>query len=582
MRLRNFGQAALRIFWGVVLCLSSMQDLRPAMAQGFAPSDPFSGRQIEAVQIQLINPGADESINERVTGNVRRLLGLLPGDSFSPDRIGFALAQAARAGDVAKLDYEVQPGVRGGVEVVVSVTLAPQAEAGQPRGELVTGSGFPRLYDSGDLLLNADISALSLWYANNNAWFGRPDLMVAGNPLVTGTPAGRGFDQWLEGYVEFGVNGMARLSANAWAYGAVSNMVTTSVGQELFSSEPRLHNGIEKAYAGIVVGKTTSRGDRIAFNLSAGRQRFTLANAFLIANTASNGGERGGLQANARWAADLVVNGQLVYNNLKLEAFLVDPDELPVLDTQTRIHGANLEYRAAPGLMLAGSWLTVPRSTFSYFAPTGLVGTREGLRLWDARFTWSPAPPGRAGPFFGGEYARQSNSNFPMRATAGYAEVGYTSPKLRWSPTLSYRWATFSGDDPDTSRYERWDGLLSGGSGEQWVQGANLVKVVQNGNNVAHRVQLRLMPAPRWELISQYWDIDFASTVNVGGNPALQFVSSKDIGNEVVVVVKHYPNRHFFLYGQVAFTSPRQAIRDALRDTERGWASATFFLRYSF
>lgn len=64
--------------------------------------------------------------------------------------------------------------------------------------------------------------------------------------------------------------------------------------------------------------------------------------------------------------------------------------------------------------MLAGSWLTVPRSTFRYFAPAGRIGTREGLPVWDARFTWSPALPGGAGSFFAGECARQSNRNFPI------------------------------------------------------------------------------------------------------------------------------------------------------------------------
>ena len=581
MRSREAAQFVLRHLFKAGFLLAAVA-MEPAQAQGFTPSDPFSGRQIEAVRVQLLGASPDNGLNERVLGNVRRLLGLLPGDSFSPERVGFALAQARRAGDVGKLDYDVQPGARGGVEVVISVTLRPDAAAGQPRGELATGSGFPRLHDSGDLLLNAEISALALTYANNNAWFSRPDLMVAGNPLVTGKPAGRGLDVWGEGYVELGVNGIARLSESVWAYGALSNMITASAGRELFSSKTRVHNDIEKAYAGMIVGKTTSRGDRIALNLSAGRQRFTLANAFLIANTASNGGERGALQSNARWAADLLVNGQFIYNNLKIEAFLVDPDELPILDTCTRIVGASIEYRPAPGLMVAGSWIKVPRSTFGYFGPTGQVGTRDGLRLWDARFTWSPAPPGRAGPFFGGEYARQSNRNFPMRATAGYAEVGYAWPKPKWSPTLSYRWAKFSGDDPGTARYERWDPLLSGGSGEQWVQGANLVKVVQNGNNVAHKVQLRVTPERRWELVSQFWNISFASKANVGGNPALQFVSAKIIGDELVFIVKHYPNRHLFMYGQVAFTKPSSAIREALSGTERSWSSASFFLRYSF
>jgi hypothetical protein len=109
MRLRNLRKAVVWAIFVIVVLFPSAHSSRPAMAQGFMPSDPYSGRQIEAVEIQVVNPGPDNSLNERVTGNVRRLLGLLPDDSLSSERAGFALTQARRAGDVAKLDYEVQP-----------------------------------------------------------------------------------------------------------------------------------------------------------------------------------------------------------------------------------------------------------------------------------------------------------------------------------------------------------------------------------------------------------------------------------------------------------------------------------------
>lgn len=43
-------------------------------------------------------------------------------------------------------------------------------------------------------MLRFKLDALGLYYANNNAWYGRPDLMLNGNPLVEGRPACRGYD----------------------------------------------------------------------------------------------------------------------------------------------------------------------------------------------------------------------------------------------------------------------------------------------------------------------------------------------------------------------------------------------------
>src|SRR5690606_29030352 len=161
----------------------------------------------------------------------------------------------------------------------------------------------------------------------------------------------------------------------------------------------------------------------------------------------------------------------------------------------------NLETRPLSGLSLGTSYLSVPRSDSRYFGPTGtVVGTREGLELYDMRFNYQPNPAGSAGPFFGAEIARQTNRNFDMDARAGWVELGYNLPEARWSPTVSYRVSYFSGDDPATSTYERWDPLLSGGTGEQWVQGANHFKVVQDSNVIAHRLQARLKVAPRVEL----------------------------------------------------------------------------------
>ena len=555
----------------------------PVLAQSYA-AEALDNRPIGRVDVVIANPSSETALNDRVTDTVRRSLALFPGARFSQDRANFAVGQARRNRSVAAIDYDLSPGAAGTVDVTVTVTLVDDANPQRGEGILATGnpSDFPLLYDQGGSRLQFKLEALTLYYANNNAWYGRPDLMLAGNPLVVGQPAGAGHDDWIETYLHYGLYGITPLSQTTYVYGGLSAITAGSYGQELFTDETRTYTGVEDAYVGFITGRTDEVGNRLAFNVSAGRQRFTLANAFLIANTAFNGNERAALQANARWSADLVVLGQFVWNNTKAEAFWVDPDELPVLDTGTTIAGVNLESVVQPGLMLGASWLTVPESSQNYFSPTGTIaGTREGLELWDARFTYTQAG-GRAGFFGGAEFARQTNRNFDMDARAAFGEIGYSFAEARWSPAVSYRVSYFSGDDPSTATYERWDPLLSGGTGEQWVQGANHFKVVQDSNVIAHRLQGRLRVAPKVELVPQLWAFYADQTNNIGGNPALSFMSDDEYGYEANMTVKWFVDRNIYVHGHVAYTIPGQAVTDALAGTEEDWLSAMLFVRYAF
>jgi hypothetical protein len=556
-----------------------------ALAQSVGGTDPYTNLRVETVDVRIANPSQDAGVNARVTDAVRTAVALFPGARFSQERIELQLAQTRRIRDVGSVDYEVSFGRTGGLDIDLIVTLGETApDAG--RG-MAFGGDFPLIYERDGTYLRFKLDALALYYANNNAWYGRPDLMLDGNPLVEGEPSGAGYDDWVEGYLHYGVYGITPLSADAYVYGGLSAITSGSYGQELFTDETRGHTGIEDAYVGIVGGSTDAAGNRLSYNVSVGRQRFTLANGFLIANTAANGNERAALQANARWAADMLVHARLRYNTTMIEAFYLDPDELPIIDTETVYAGLNLEFTPIENMNVGVSYVTSPESDAQYFVLDPATGapnieTREGLEVWDARFTYAVNGFGGPGLFFGGEYARQTNRNFDMDARAGWVEVGYSFADAQWTPTVSYRYARFSGDDPTTATYERWDPMLSGGNGEQWVQGANHFKVVQDSNVIAHRLQARFRPSPRIEVVPQLWAFYADSSANVGGNPALTFLDGDEYGYEANVTVKFFASRNVYVHGHVAYTWAGDATRDALGGDADDWLSAMLFVRYAF
>ncbi len=562
----------------IVAAVSMAEQLR---AQTYT-INPNEDLPVESVTVTIANPSSDAALNQRVEDAVRRSIALFPGSRFSSERADFAIGSALRSPDIANITYTLSPGIRVGVNVAVTVTLADAEHPRVGRGYFLSGDpdDLPILYEKNGTLLRAKLEALALYYGNDNAWYGHPDAMLNGNPLVQGKPAGAGYTDWGEAYLHYGLYGMTPITQNIYVYGGLSAISSGSAGQELFTDLTRTYTAVEDAYAGIVAGRTDEAGNRLAVNLAAGRARFTLANAFLIANTAQNGYNRAALQANARWAGDQLLYGALTWNRSRFEAFYVDPDDLPILDTDTRIAGLNFQTNTSSGMMFAGSWLTVPQSTQTYFAPDGTIaGTRKGLNLVDFRFSYTPPVSTKPGPFFGGEIARQTNENFDMNAWAAYGEVGYSFPNVPWSPAISYRIGYFSGDDPDTPAYERWDPLLSGGNGEQWVQGINHFKVVQDSNVIAHRVQARLRVAPRVELVPQFWAFYAASLNNIGGNPALTFLADDEYGFEANITAKWFVSRKTYIHGDIAYTVPGDAVQSAFSGKAKDWFSAMLFVR---
>jgi hypothetical protein len=227
-----------------------------------------------------------------------------------------------------------------------------------------------------------------------------------------------------------------------------------------------------------------------------------------------------------------------------------------------------------PGdLRLGGMWLEVSESRASYYTATEVL-PREGLRVADLRLAWEP-PASRMGWFARGELARQSHDDFDMQAWGGYAELGHRWTAVRLQPTLSYRYSSFTGDDPDTARFERWDPLFAGGAGDEWVQGLNHYKVVQTSNVQAHRLMATLRPNARWELTPQLWLFRADELNNLGGAQALSQLASRDYGSEANMTARYIISPKLLFVFSAAYTRPGEAIRAPLAGDYRSWFSAS-------
>lgn len=538
----------------------------------------LNGERISNVVIYLENPTPDRDRNQQLQQQIAAAFVVQPGDSYNQlflDQGVQRVRQLETVETAQAAPYEGQ--IPGEVVVVLSVRLTLKAPPPpQKTGLLVTGNWreFPSLYTSDratvGVLLKSGLSSFS----SNNTWFGNAALFTAGNPLAR-DPAGAGTYSWLDGYLEFGIAGITQIDTlPLYVYGGISNLVSTTLQPDLFEADNRIFNGIEDLYAGLVYGYRTD-SSRFGFNLSAGRQDYRISNGLLFANGAGNGSDRATILSNPRTAFQNTVIGRVRLNNVRLEGFYLNPDELPIVDSETEFVGANLEYDDQRSLQLGLSYIHVPTSNTSYFTVADVL-PRAGLNVIYPRLRVTN-PFGFNGLWFQAEYAHQWNDNFDMNANAAWGQLGYTFQNLPWTPTLSYRYAYFSGDNPNTSAFERFDPLLSGGTPDTWIQGANLVKIYQNSNLITHQILLRLRPTQRFDLSLQYIHLAAAELNNLGGAQALSFLESSEIGQEITLTGRYNLSRNFLLYASGSVAFPGAAIQRAVNDNPGPW----YFLQLS-
>jgi len=295
-------------------------------------------------------------------------------------------------------------------------------------------------------------------------------------------------DQWFEGFVRPGLSAVYTLPSSSEIYGKVS-----VAGERTYGSVPDAFGadvssfGPEDLSIGWRSGETLPKLGSNALDFVFGRTQYELGHGFLLFDGAAEGGSRGGYWTNARKAFELAAIGRLKPGAHTVEAFYLDKDELKEADTGSRLAGANYEYRF-------GSESSIGVTYMKWAAHTDLMPARDGLNVFNIRAYVSPlrATPGLS---FEAEYASERNSD-ALRSNAWTVQSAYELSKVTWKPKLTYRYAFFQGDDPDTTANEAFDPLFPGfHDWGTWWQGEIAGEYfLSNSNLVSHLVRAHVVP----------------------------------------------------------------------------------------
>lgn len=406
--------------------------------------------------------------------------------------------------------------------------------------------------------------------------------------LAETTAPDSGFDadtSWIEAYVKPGLSFSKTLENGTAFYGKISAVTSYTYGTDAFDTGDTGDTTLEEAYLAIRGGV----GESLSYDLSLGARELKLGTGMLIANGATSGFERGALKLGPRKAWEMAAIGRLSGGGVTGTAFYVDPNELPSTDGQNELGGLDLRYDDPKGGYLGATYVKVLNSNSPYpqAAPSGVgppsvrSGARDGTNTLNLYAKTNPFTGAFENWELTSDVAYQWNDKIDLEAWAGRVTAGYTFASLPWSPSLTYSYQTFSGDDPNTSQLERFDPLYYEGSPSAWATGSKSASTFINSNVNAHTVALRLQPSPRDTLTLRYSHIRAnelnspvqfgqATRLDINGN-VVAGVTDAHLSDDVFLEYSRIVNRNTYLTAGVSASFPGAGIDNVVGANAPTW-----------
>ncbi len=411
--------------------------------------------------------------------------------------------------------------------------------------------------------------------------------------LAEATSPGSGFDpdtNWLEGYVKPGLSFEHQLDGGAVLYGKLSGVASYTWGTDAFDEGNNGAATLEEAY--LAIKGDLSSG--LSYDLSLGPRELSLGTGMIIANGATSGFERGALKFGPRKAWEMAAIGRLSYGDFTATLFYVDPNELPSTDGKNELAGIDLRYDDPAGGYIGATFVEVLNSNSPYPQIGGppAFGAREGTRTLNVYARTNKFEGGLENWTFSGDLALQRNDRIDLEAWAGRVTAGYTFAGMPWSPNLTVGYQTFSGDDPATATFERFDPLYYQGSPSAWATGSKSASTFINSNVNALSVALRVQPTQQDTVTLRYAHIRAnelnspiqfgqATRVDASGN-IITGVTNAHLADDLFLEYSRIISRNIFLTAGVSVSFPGAGIKDVVGGSADPWTGGFVNVVFNF
>jgi hypothetical protein len=372
----------------------------------------------------------------------------------------------------------------------------------------------------------------------------------------------------------------------------LSAVASYTWGTDAFDTGDEGDATLEEYYLGL-------RGDlseNLTYDVSLGARELTLGTGMLIANGATSGFERGALKFGPRKAWERSVIAKFSSDVGAGTLFYLDPNEVPSKDSGNELAGFDLRRDYDGGGYLGATFVHVLSSDSPYpqagTAPTVIPGGREGTNTINLYAKSTPYDGSLANWTFATDLAYQRNSGVDLEAWAGRATASHTFDSVPWSPTLTFGYQTFSGDDPDTAKLERFDPLYYQGSPSAWATGSKSASTFLNSNVKAYTAALRVKPTKQDTLTFRYAHIRAnelnspiqfgqATRVDDAGN-IVTGVTDGHLADDLFLEWSRIINRNTFLTAGVSVSFPGAGIDDVVGGSASTWTGGFVNVVFNF
>ena len=309
------------------------------------------------------------------------------------------------------------------------------------------------------------------------------------------------------------------------------------------------------------------------FDISYGAQDFSVADGLLIADgnfdTGSGDGQYWVVPFSA-WRNAAIV--KFTFDGVRGDAFWLRSDR----DFgDSRVVGLNLEHSLANGAGKIGAMYlqVIDSNRFN----------NNGVEVWDFRVNDLKVPQLPNFLFFAEvvrEVGRDVDGRRDNDALGWYLEAQYNWPNVLWTPTFTYRYAHFSGDDPKTPANEGYRALFYTfykREWDTWYMGEIAGEYhLFNTNQISQMVKLEIVPRESWIVTLYYYHHDLEQP-QYFGTP----VRDKAWADELNLGVEYFHGEKFYGYVGLVWSTPAAAAREIFGHDDdftvlQTWLSYTF------
>jgi len=410
------------------------------------------------------------------------------------------------------------------------------------------------VYNSERLKLTAGLDVTTVAFSQNNPWFGE-DVANIGVEV----------DEWLEVAVTPALGFSYQLNADNTLFGTFSAVGTKTYGESadgLAVAEDDPDSGtLEQAF----LGWRRHFSETHSLEILGGNFNYEIGTGFLIKDGGGDGGNRGGFYVGARSA--FRKSGLVRFNagNVLAEGFYLgnNPRRGGI---KGDIAGVNLEYDFSKRAKIGFAYIDVAEVDD---AEIGDIG--EKLRTYDFRAEGKPTE----NLTLSGEYAFQDGAGL-FEGEGWWLQASYGFANTRFKPTLTYRYAVVTGDDPLTAEAEGFEPLAYGFTDyEQWYQGEIVGNwIFANTNQRTHLVKGSLSLTETITLTGAYLNIKL-------DEPGALGVTSDDFGDEFDFFLDWEATDRLFLSAAVAILFPGDGAKQFTGGDDT-WSHLMLYASYSY